>query len=121
MRTFFQIQLDKDFYLMNTQSVYFVGYARLSESTPVKKQIDRVAVGIEVDMLTGVILNSSVTIPTRLGQKVIRSCIVGHNTKDDFDTIVNNIERRFQGEAQRPIIMALKNAFEKVRSYKNVE
>lgn len=107
--------------MMNKVSVYFVGYARLSELTPVKKQLDRVAVGIEVDMLTGVILNSSVTIPTRLGQKVIRSCIVGHNAKSDFDIIVDNIEKRFQGEAQRPIIMALKNAFEKVRSYKSEE
>jgi hypothetical protein len=102
---------------MDKRSVYFVGYARLPESTPVKKQLDRVAVGIEVDMETGIVLDASVTIPTELGQKVIRSCIVGYNIRWDFEFVAKNIERRFQGEAQKAIIMALKNAVDKFRSY----
>lgn len=102
----------------NKDTIYFVGYARLSERTPVKKQFDRIAVGIEVDMLTGQIVDSSVTIPTELGKNIVYSCIVGKNVNEDAEEIVTSIKRRFQGEAQSAIVVAFKNALEKHKVFK---
>lgn len=102
-------------YCKKNDTIYFVGYARLSERTPVKKQFDRIAVGIEVDMSTGQIVDSSVTIPTELGKNIVHSCIVGRYINKDAEEIVNSIKRRFQGEAQGAIIVAFKNALEKYK------
>lgn len=95
------------------ETVYFVGYARLPEIVPARKHNDKVSVGLEVDMETYTIVNVSSTIPTALGRDIIESCIKGKNIATDQKKIIETIRRRFQGEAQKAIIVAFLNAAER--------
>jgi len=101
----------------NFTTIYFVGYARLPDYLPIKQQYDRVAIGLEVDIASGLIVASSSTILTELGRRIVMECLNGKNVKTDMDLMVELIKRRFQGDAQKALLVALKNAVEKYQTY----
>jgi len=102
---------------MVSETVYFVGYAKLPQNIPANNIYNRIGVGLEVNIDNGYIVNVSCTLPTQLAQDIVISCIRYHNIKQDFKKIVSNIKRRYQGDAQKAIIIALDAAHKKYNDY----
>ena len=102
---------------MKANTVYFVGYAKLPSDIPAGEIFSSVALGIEVDMDSRVIVETSITLPTPLARRVVVSCVTGYNAETDLELIEKNIRIKYQGEAQKAIIVALRKAHSRYRSY----
>lgn len=104
---------------MISETVLFVGYGKLPEDIPAGTVYNKVGIGIgiEVNIDTGYIVNVSCTLPSKLAQDIVCSCIQHYNINKDFKEIINNIKRRYQGEAQKAIIIALDAVHKKYVDY----
>ncbi len=98
---------------MNRETIYFVGIAQLPKNIPAHELYGTIALGLEVEMDSGNIVNVSSNLATELAQNIIASCLINHNLNDGIEPPVARVERRYQGEAQRAIVMAIRNAYKK--------
>ena len=102
---------------MEPTTVYFVGYAKLPSDIPAGEIFSSVALGIEVDMENKIIVDTSITLPTPLARRVVASCVTGYNAETDLELIEKNIRKKYQGEAQKAIIVALRKAHSRYTNY----
>ncbi len=96
---------------MAKETIYFVGHAQLPKNIPAYELYRTISVGLEVEMDTGIIVNASSNLATELSQRIISSCIINHDISKGIKPIIALIERRYQGDAQRAIVMAVRNAY----------
>ncbi len=101
--------------------VFFTGYAKLPRGITASELFEVVGVGMEIDVRTGTIVDAECTLATRLGRRFFRRLVVGRNIDTGLTALIGEIERRYQGSAQKAIITALKIICEKYRSYRAKE
>jgi hypothetical protein len=99
------------------ETLIFVGHARLPENITAKHVFDVFGLEIEVDPRNNTIVDASCTAIPTLGEKFVLDLLVGHNLEDGIDDIIGRIERRYFGPAQRAIISALINAYERYQKF----
>lgn len=102
----------------NSNVVYFAGLSNLPVNTTVGQVYKNMAVGVIIDLSTGQILDANVTLVSPLASEFVKAQIIGRNFEKDLERIIKDIER-YQAPAQKPIIVALKAAFDRYKNYIN--
>ena len=97
---------------------YVVGYGRLPEGTTAKHIYGFFALGMEVEMGTGKIIQVSSTAVPDYGNEVLRKILVGRSLEDDLDRINEAIRSRFVDRTRGAIQAALEDL---VRRFKEHE
>jgi hypothetical protein len=92
---------------MQYKTVYFVTYARLPGEIPASEQYMKLAIGAEIDIVKGIILNTSATLPSELAKSMVNSYICNKNIVKDLDQMVDEIQFRHQGEVQKALVKAI--------------
>jgi len=90
---------------MNTH--IFSGHAQLPEGTNLSVNHKLAAIVMEIDMDSGLILDSSVPIYCDLHSSVISEIVCGKNIDKDFSLIVDEINERVHSLSTRALITSL--------------
>lgn len=104
---------------MREETVFFSGYAKLPAGITASAMFNVVAVGLEVESHTGLIVAAECTLATGVGKSFFSRLVVGCNIGSGLPGLLEDIERRYQGSAQKAIITALKIIHEKYRGYRD--
>lgn len=104
---------------MKKDTIYFVGHAQLPKNIPAHLLYGVIAVGLEVDMASGLIVNVSINLATDLAKDIVVSCLINHNLNEGINPAIAAVERRYQGDAQRAIVMAIRNAYNRYIEFQN--
>ena len=99
-------------------TLFFTGYAKLPAGITATEMFRVVGIGLEVEARTGEIIAADCTLVTEVGRRFFANLVEGRRLDEDFAILVNEVERRYYGNAQKAIITALKIAREKFRAYR---
>lgn len=109
--------MNHDYDLTDPAICYFVGSASVPANTVIGQLHNNIAVGLLVDTRTLRILDVFVSLISQLGQDFVRAQIIGRQvTKEDIELTVKLLER-YQGPAQKAVVVALRGAYERYISY----
>ncbi|HUW64729.1 MAG TPA: DUF3870 domain-containing protein [Spirochaetia bacterium] len=103
---------------LREETIFFSGYAKLPAGITASAMFNVVAVGLEVEAPTGRIVAAECTLATGVGKSFFSRLVVGWNIDTGLPGLIEEIERRYQGSAQKAIITALKIIHEKFRAYR---
>jgi len=102
------------------ETVYFISYARLSQSIPAGKLLDTVGVGLIINQNSGVIEDTSCTLLTDEAKLFLKDVLVGFNIHDEpLEAIQERITKRYHGFSQKAICVAVLGAIERYNQWKN--
>ena len=99
-------------------TIFLTGYAKLPTAITAEKLYQVIAIGVEVDPNTGIIIDADCTLATELGRNFFKKVTVGHNLETGDEALIKEFERRYHGSARKAVITALKLVHEKWLSYK---
>ncbi|WP_167577893.1 DUF3870 domain-containing protein [Ammoniphilus sp. YIM 78166] len=102
--------------LRDPNLVYFVGNGSVPVNTAVGHLHPHIAVGLIIDMRSSQVLDAHVTLASPLAVDFIKAQIIGRTFEQEFDEIMNSMER-YQGPAQKAILVALRSAYDRFRNY----
>lgn len=91
-------------------SLYVLGTAKIAKNDPIADQFHTFFVGLVIDRECGLIIDMTSNMVQPLTTDFIRSIIVGYRLDEELEAIVNQIEARFFGLAQKTVIAAVKDA-----------
>lgn len=94
-------------------TVFFTGYAKLPSSITAEKMYEVIAVGVEVDPATGVIVDCDCTLATIVARNFFKKLVLGYNLSFGIEGLTNRFEKRYYGSARKAIITGLKIMYEK--------
>lgn len=100
-----------------TETIFFTGYAKLPSNITAEKLYEVIAVGVEVDPKTGIIVDSDVTLATDVAKTFFRKLTNGYNLSEGIDGLTKRFEMRYFGSARKAIITGLKIMYEKWLAY----
>jgi len=104
--------------LEDKETLFFTGYARLPGGITASRVSEVVGVGVEVEPVSGRIVDAECTLATGLARDFFRRLVVGLRLDEEFTTMVRAVERRYHGSAQKALSTALKAVLEKYLSYR---
>ena len=96
------------------ETLFFSGYAKLPAGITACEIYKVVGIGVEVDDL-GNILDAECTLATDVGRRFFRQLVLGKNLDSGLSGIIQSVEKRYHGNAQKAIISTLKMIQEKYR------
>ena len=109
---------DRPDVLTSFTTVFFTGYAKLPEGITASEMFGVVGIGLEVDRSTGVVVAADCTLATEVGRRFFRRLVEGRRLGDDFPAIVEEVELRYFGSAQKALVTALRIARDKYKVYR---
>lgn len=92
---------------MKYETAYFVCNARLPQELPASKVYDRLALGAKIRLSSGIIEDISCTLLSPLALEMVREYLIGKDIVNDFDSIIEEVEFRHQGLAQKAIVKGI--------------
>lgn len=102
----------------NTENTIFItGYAKLPTAITAEKLYEVIAIGVEVDPATGIILDCDCTLATNVGKNFFKKLVKGYSLKNGIDPLVLSFEKRYYGSARKAITTALKIMYDKWLTY----
>lgn len=101
------------------ESVFFSGYAKLPSGITVTEMYRIIGVMIVVDMETETIMEADCTLITETGRNFVRNIVEGFCLTKGIEPLLRVIDLRYQGNAKRAIISALRIIYDKYKSYKD--
>lgn len=96
--------------------VYFVGESNLPSNCVAGQHHSYMAVGLLVDMGTSIILDAYVSLISPLGARFVQEQFIGRRLPDDFDNIIESLQR-YRAIAKKSIIVSAKAAFDNYIRY----
>jgi hypothetical protein len=102
---------------IGTDTIFITGYAKLPSSITAAKLYEVIAVGVEIDPNTGIIVECDCTLATTVGRNFLKKLVLGYNLSYGIDDLLNRFEVRYHGSARKAIITALKIMYEKWLAY----
>lgn len=103
----------------NPNIVYFVGNSSLPANTSVGEVYKSAALGIIVDINTSKIIEANITMVNNLAIDFISEQLLGRYLDTELEDIIMDLHR-YQGPAQKAIIVALKAAYQRYKNYKDL-
>jgi hypothetical protein len=100
------------------ETLFFVGQARLPESLASRETGNVLVLELEVDATTFTIVNLACAQLSPLSERFLVDLLVGHSLQDSIAGPVREIEQRYFGAAQKAILSALENAYERYWRYR---
>lgn len=98
-------------------TIFITGYAKLPTSITAEKLYKVIAIGVEIDPKTGIIVEADCTLATEVGRNFLKKLIKGYCLFDGIDSLIKIIETRYYGSARKAIITALKIMYDKWSNY----
>ena len=102
------------------ETIFITGYAKLPSSITAEKLYQVIAIGVEIDPDTGIIVETDCTLATQVGKNFYRKLVLGYNLSEGIDTLISRFEKRYHGSARKAIITGLKIMYEKWLAYKQL-
>jgi hypothetical protein len=99
-------------------TLFFVGQARLPESLASREAGNVLCLELEVDASTGTVVNLACSNLSPLGERFLIDLLVGHCLQESVAEPLREIERRYFGAAQKAMLSALENAYERYCRYR---
>lgn len=97
-----------------TQSTYYISaYAKLSAEMPSGGVYKGLDMGFVIDMETGIVVDTSITLLTEETRKFIKDLIVGFDLNNGVDKLINIFKKRYHGTSQKAICVVIKQIYEK--------
>lgn len=76
-------------------------------------------IGLVINKETGVVQDTSITLLSDGAVRFLEYLIIGFNVhEEDIEVLLNDIQARYYGGSQKAICIAIKQAYEKYKSYK---
>ncbi|MDR1298715.1 MAG: DUF3870 domain-containing protein [Oscillospiraceae bacterium] len=88
---------------MDENTVFISSHVRLPANTTSQKVYEILAVAVEVNVHTGVIMKTDLSLITALSKDFISRVVCGYNMNDGVDGLVKSIEQHYHGYAKRAI------------------
>lgn len=92
-------------------TVFITGVAKPAKDDPIADDYQVFFLSLVVDRETGLIVDATCNTARDMTKDFIRSLLVGRNLATELGEMVTDIRRRFHGLAQKPLIVALKDAY----------
>lgn len=102
---------------MEEQSLLFTGYAKFPARTTADEIYHYLCVSLEVERDTGEILAADCTLVTELSREFFTRIIRGYSLHHDFACIEEVMEDRYQGNARRALLTAMRRIREQYIAY----
>lgn len=94
----------------NTDTIYLVGHAKISNDNPIKSTYDIIFFPIVVDINTHLIVDISCNTVLDITRDFVSSMLVGCDLLNGVDEIISIVKSRYFGSSQKAIIAAIKDA-----------
>jgi len=92
------------------ETIVVCGAARLPKEMAREESLGRLWVELELTTDDFKIIDFSCTMESRLGKKILRSALLGHEIEEGIDNAINELEKRFFSVIKRATIAALEDA-----------
>lgn len=104
---------------IQSQTVFFTGYAKLPTAITAEKLYKVIAIGVEVDSETGIVVECDCTLATEVARNFYKKLVLGYNLNEGIEGLLLRFESRYYGSARKAIITGLKIMYEKWLVYKH--
>lgn len=98
---------------MSMETIFLSAYVKLPSNTTAEKVYDFLALVVEVDVNTDVIVNTDISLITALGRDFISRLVCGYNMRDGVDGLIDKFRRSYFGESLKAIEACFKLIFVK--------
>jgi len=99
--------------LNKDDTVFITGHAKLPTAITAEKLYEVIAIGVEVDSQTGIIINSDCTLATDVGKNFFKKLTIGYCLLNGIEPLILQFENRYYGSARKAIVTALKLMYDK--------
>lgn len=94
-------------------TIYLSAYAKLPTDMPSGEVYKSLDIGLIIDYDTNKIEGASITLITDETKEFLKQIITGYNLKNGIEPLVEEIKKRYFGNSQKAICVALKLIYEK--------
>lgn len=91
-------------------TIFVTGVAKVAKDDPIASSYQVFFVSLVADRETGVIVDATCNTARDMTKDFIRSILVGGNLENGVEALSEEIRSRFFGMAQKPLLVALKDA-----------
>lgn len=102
----------------NDNTIFITGYAKLPTAITAEKLYEVIAIGVEVNPETGIIIDSDCTLATNVGRNFFKKLTKGYCLLQGIDPLIMTFEKRYYGSARKAITTALKIMYDKWLTFK---
>ena len=102
-------------------TIFVTGVAKVAKDDPIASSYQVFFVSLVVDHDTGVIVDATFNTARDMTKDFIRSILVGGNLVSGLEELSAQIRQRFFGLAQKPLLVALKDAHNRFVVVKRAE
>ncbi|MGI6225681.1 MAG: DUF3870 domain-containing protein [Peptococcales bacterium] len=99
--------------LNQENTIFITGHAKLPTAITAEKLYEVIAIGVEVDSETAIIIDSDCTLATNVGRNFFKKLTTGYCLLDGIDPLISKFEKRYYGSARKAIITGLKIMYDK--------
>lgn len=92
------------------QTVYVTGISKPTSNDPITSTYECLFVGLIIDRSRDVIVDMTCNTVKEVTCQFIRSLLVGYNIVEELDELVEEVNGRFLGLAQKAVVAAVKDA-----------
>jgi len=97
------------------EALLVAGYAQLPQSTGAGVMWRHLTIIVRIDRGTGLVVDSSTTLATRVADTFVRELLIGSEPLRDQERIVGAIERQYFGNGKRAIIGAIRDLAQRLQ------
>lgn len=94
-------------------TIYITGVSRANSTDPITIMYNGFFLGAIINKETGEIIDATSNAISSMTTDFIKSMIIGYNITKDLDEIINEVNSRFFGTAQKALIVALREVHNK--------
>ena len=98
-------------------TIFLTGYAKLPDGITASEVYKVVGIGLEVERTTGTVVAADCTLATEVGRRFFRKLLEGRRLVEDFAVMVEEVELRYLGNAQKALVTAMRIARDKYKAY----
>jgi hypothetical protein len=103
---------------MERNEIFVTGYAKLPQGITAAELYSIIAVGMLVDIETGVIADVDCTLATEMGKNFVKRLVVGKNL-NEVEAIDSEFNEKYYGSAKKALISAIRTCNERFRQIQN--
>ena len=92
------------------ETIVICGTARLPKEMTREGSLGRLWIELELNTGDFKIIDFSCTMESRLGKKILRNALLGHEIEEGIDNAINELEKRFFSVIKKATIAALEDA-----------
>ncbi|MDR3279473.1 MAG: DUF3870 domain-containing protein [Synergistaceae bacterium] len=98
---------------MDTNTIFISSHVKLPANTTSQEVYKFLVIALEVNMHTGVIMRTELSLITELGKDFISRISYGYNMNDGVDGLLKILEKRYFGYSKKAVETGFKLVFNK--------